>query len=282
MGYRKPDLAGAWYPGGEREVCKTIEGYIAGVQIPKEPYRGIGGIVPHAGWYFSGRTAFSVFYSISKKSSPSLIWLFGMHLPPQGPDYIFIDDGYETPLGRLPLHVEAAGMLLDSFDFLKEDSKGYSQDNTIEVQLPFVKYLFPEARIVTVGVSPARRAYEIGERAASISQELGAESCFIGSTDLTHYGPNYSFSPHGTGKDAVRWVKEENDKPIVDAFLQADWEGALHSALSRQDACCPGAVAAAIGAVRRTGIKKGVLVQYTTSYDINPDSSFVGYAGVVY
>ena len=169
MGYRKPDLAGAWYPGGEREVRRAIEGYIEGIKLPGDPYKGVGGIVPHAGWYFSGRTAFSVFYSISKIISPKLIWLFGMHLPPHGPDYIFVDDGYETPLGRLPLHAKAAGMLLDSFDFVKEDARNYSQDNTIEVQRPFVKYLFPEANIVTVGVSPTEHDCEIGKRAASIS-----------------------------------------------------------------------------------------------------------------
>ncbi|MBN2323714.1 MAG: AmmeMemoRadiSam system protein B, partial [Spirochaetes bacterium] len=48
------------------------------------------------------------------------------------------------------------------------------------------------------------------------------------------------------------------------------------------NACCPGAVCAAIGAVKAGGVKKGVLVTYTTSYDVRPDSSFVGYAGVVY
>jgi AmmeMemoRadiSam system protein B len=282
MGYRKPDLAGAWYPGGEREVCETIEGYIGQMRQPKDPYKGIGGIVPHAGWYFSGRTAFSVFYSISKKDSPQLVWLFGMHLPPGGPDYIFIDDGYQTPLGNIPVHREAALMLSDSFDFLKENARSYSQDNTIEVQLPFVKYLFPEASIVTVGVSPSERAAEIGDRAASISRELGVSCCFIGSTDLTHYGPNYAFTPHGIGKESVQWVTQKNDREIIDMFLDADGEGTLRSALSKQNACCPGAAAATIGAVKKSGVRRGVLVQYTTSYDIHPDSSFVGYAGVVY
>ena len=75
---------------------------------------------------------------------------------------------------------------------------------------------------------------------------------------------------------------ESNDREIVDIFLTADWKKALHSALSKHNACCPGAAAATIGAVRQKGIEKGVLVQYTTSYDIHPDSSFVGYAGVVF
>ncbi|MBN2324531.1 MAG: AmmeMemoRadiSam system protein B, partial [Spirochaetes bacterium] len=158
MGYRRPDLAGSWYPGSEGEIRKTVEGYIKKTKAPEQAYRGIGGIVPHAGWYFSGQTAFSVYYSISKKPAPSLIWLFGMHLPPHGSNYIFIDEGYETPLGRIPVHKEAARMMYESFNFVGETQTAYSQDNTMEVQLPFVKYLFPEAAVVTVGASPAPSA----------------------------------------------------------------------------------------------------------------------------
>ncbi len=282
MGYRKPDLAGSWYPGGEREIKKTIEGYIRKTVVPEQPYRGLGGVVPHAGWYFSGQIAFSVFYSILKKITPSLIWLFGMHLPPHGSNYIFIDEGYETPLGRLLVHEEAARMMYESFNFMGESGTGYTQDNTVEVQLPFVKHLFPEATVVTVGVSPNPGAVEIGKRAYEISEALGETACFIGSTDLTHYGPNYAFTPRGTGPDAVRWVTEENDKEMVDALLAADEQKALSTALENHNACCPGAVSATIGAVKSAGVKKGVLVQYTTSYDIHPDVSFVGYAGVVY
>ena len=56
----------------------------------------------------------------------------------------------------------------------------------------------------------------------------------------------------------------------------------MHTALSSHNACCPGAAAAAIAAIRRGGVERGFLVDYTTSYDRHPDSSFVGYAGVIY
>ena len=282
MGYRKQDLAGSWYPAGEGEIKRTIEGYISKTHVPDVSFSGVGGVVPHAGWYFSGHTAFSVFYCMSKKKKPGLVWLFGMHLPPHGSNYIFIDEGYETPLGRIKVHREAAKMMYDSFTFVGENAMSYTQDNTTEVQLPFIKYLFPEAAVVTVGASPKPDAVEIGRRAYAISEEIGESACFIGSTDLTHYGPNYSFVPHGTGRDAVRWVKEENDREMVEALVAADSKKTLSSALEKHNACCPGAVSAALGAITAAGVKKGVLVQYTTSYDVHEDSSFVGYAGVIY
>jgi AmmeMemoRadiSam system protein B len=246
-----------------------------------------GGIVPHAGWYFSGKTAYSVFRSIdhlsrSRGKQPDLFFLFGMHLPPRGPNYLFIDEGFETPLGRIRVNGEAAEGMVNKFQFVKMSARDSVSDNTTELQLPFIRHLFPEAEILSMGVSPDERALQIGETAFELARELGKTPCFIGSTDLTHYGPNYGFMPRGIGIQSVKWVKEHNDREIVDTFLQARPDQVIEKALSAHSACCPGAAAAAIAAVKRGGADRGVLIDYTTSYDRHPDSSFVGYAGVLF
>lgn len=282
MGIRGADFAGTWYPRAEKECIRTIKEYMDDVPEPAEDYRGYGGIVPHAGWYFSGRTALSVFNSIKKKKVPEIFFLFGMHLPSGGPNYIFSDDGFETPLGTLGVNKEAVKHLCDSFDFIEENASSYTRDNTIELQLPLLKYFFPDTSVVTIGVSPGAQAVEVGELAVSASERLELDACYIGSTDLTHYGPNYNFTPQGTGRRSVEWVKGTNDREIIDAFLSAEPHKVMRKAALSQNACCPGAAAAAIAGVRKMGIQQGVLAQYTTSYDIHPDSSFVGYAGVIY
>jgi AmmeMemoRadiSam system protein B len=293
MGIMKPQFAGTWYPGQKTECLRTIERFESDLSFTKVPEdiqlseHFSGGIVPHAGWYFSGKTAFSAYRSIERIASvsrpvPDLFFLFGMHLPPGGLNCIFIDDGFETPLGTIEVNSLAAEMLAGDFNFIRENSRNSGMDNTIELQLPFIKYLFPDAKIVTVGVSPDDRAIMIGERAYMIAKELGSIPCFIGSTDLTHYGPNYGFTTHGVGAESVRWVREENDKKIIDAFVTVDPQEVLRLGPRLHNACCSGAAAAAIAAVRKGGVRKGYLVQYTTSYDIHPDSSFVGYAGVIF
>ncbi len=282
MGTRRADFAGSWYPGTKRECINTIEDYMSEVRIPEEEYTGFGGIVPHAGWCFSGKTALTVFNAINRKIKPDLIFLFGMHLPEGSRDYIFIDDSVETPLGNLKVNREASEMLSGSFNFIEENASHYSSENTLELQFPLIKYTFPDTSIVVIGAAPTYRAFEIGEKAVSISKKLGLSACFIGSTDLTHYGPNYGFTPEGTGKKSVQWVKEVNDKRIINAFLRAEPGEVIKEALSSRNACCPGAAAAAIAGAGRSGAGRGTLAHYTTSYDIHPDQSFVGYAGVVY
>ena len=157
-----------------------------------------------------------------------------------------------------------------------------SGDNTIEVQLTMVKYFFPEAKLLSLRSPASLRAKELGEAVADISRTEGISIVTVGSTDLTHYGPNYGFLAKGVGPSAVEWVKKENDKGFIDRSLKMEIEDLLKHAQENDSACSPGAAASAVAACKVLGAKKGLLIDYYTSYDILPDDSFVGYAGILY
>jgi AmmeMemoRadiSam system protein B len=123
---------------------------------------------------------------------------------------------------------------------------------------------------------------EVARRVVEGARELGLNLKILGSTDLTHYGPNYGFTRQGGGPAAVNWVKTENDRRFIDAALGLDTAKVIDGARQRQNACCAGAAAAAIEAARGLGAKEGILMAYTTSYDKIPGDSFVGYAGIAY
>ena len=114
------------------------------------------------------------------------------------------------------------------------------------------------------------------------AKDLNQTILFFGSADLTHYGPNYGWAPKGYGPDAVKWVKEVNDKQFMDAVLKLDAKTAVDLANRDQSSCSAGASAAAIAAARKLGATKALLVDYYTSYDIMPGDSFVGYGGVIW
>ena len=104
----------------------------------------------------------------------------------------------------------------------------------------------------------------------------------IGSTDLTHYGPNYGFSPAGGGDRALAWVREVNDRGFIDRLLEMDAEGAIGQAEESRSACSAGGAAAAAAFARSRGVKSGRLVGYMTSREVYPDESFVGYAAIAF
>jgi AmmeMemoRadiSam system protein B len=80
-------------------------------------------------------------------------------------------------------------------------------DNTVEIQLPMVRRFFPDVPIVAVHSPASERAVRLGAAVTSLVSARGLKAVFIGSADLTHYGPNYGFSPKGTGAAARGWVK---------------------------------------------------------------------------
>ncbi len=283
MAKRTADFAGSWYPAGRSDCLKVIEGFKRDARpCPNGGKNRVGGIVPHAGWLFSGLTACNVFQCIKATTDPDTVVLFGGHLHPESDCHIMVDGSWETPLGDLDVDEELALTLAREFPFELETTRRHRQDNTIELQLPFVRYFFPKARIVPMGVPPARVSLDIGKRVVELAGSMERSIAIIGSTDLTHYGPNYGFAPHGLGKEAVDWVRNDHDRRVIDHMLAMDGEGVVSEGLRNQNACCPGAAAAAVAAAHRMGARQGVELIYAMSYDIRPDESFVGYVGILF
>jgi AmmeMemoRadiSam system protein B len=283
MDVRRSDLAGSWYPGNASDCKREIEDFLEQpIPCPNVEKEVIGGIVPHAGWVYSGRIAGNVIQCLRNDTTPDTIVIFGRHLHSGGKNYIMSEGSWATPLGDLEIDHELAAGLISEFPFVVETPSYYEPDNTIEVQLPFIKYLFPNIRILPVGVPPALPSIKIGRRLAEISKSLKQKILILGSTDLTHYGYNYGNTPKGVGRKAVDWVKNENDKRVVDLMTAMDAEGVIEESLKNHNACCSGAVAAAISAAKSLGAREGKKLIYSTSYDIRPDDSFVGYAGILF
>jgi len=283
MKVRKSVFSGSWYPGDAAGCEKEIKSFLKEYPTKTVAKSALtGGIVPHAGWYFSGSIACNVIHCLKDEKPPDTFVIFGMHLHTSSPSYIMTDGSWETPFGEIEIDKLLAGALVEQFVFQIETAENYTQDNTIELQLPFIRYFFEETKIVPIGVPPTQNSLEIGKAVADISRRLGLRVKVIGSTDLTHYGMNYGFVSHGTGPAALDWVRNENDRRVIDAMLAMDPDKVITEALANQNACCSGAAAAAIAAAKQLGADKAETIAYATSYDKSPGDSFVGYAGIVF
>jgi len=283
MKIRKAELAGSWYPRSASECEKQIRAFIRAVEDPPPSQKPlVGGIVPHAGWYFSGSIACNVIHRLSGAEQPDVFIVFGMHLHQGSSNYIMTEGAWETPFGAIEIESELAAALAKRFEFKIETPVRYTPDNTIELQLPFIKYFFNRVKLVPLGVPPVVGSLQIGKASVDICRQMGLCAKVLGSTDLTHYGGGYGFVPKGTGSTAVAWVMNENDRNVIDAMVAMDAQRVITEALTHQNACCAGAAAAAISAARQLGAHRAEKIAYATSYEKNPSDSFVGYAGIVF
>ena len=140
MKIRPRTLSPGWYPGTEEETRETIAEFLR--DIPEGNVRASAGVAPHAGWYFSGKVALQVFRNLA--SDADTVVVVGGHLHPGDGILAALEDGYETPLGPLAADLE----LLEGIRHKVPVEEDRYVDNTVEVQLPFVKYPHPEGRAV--------------------------------------------------------------------------------------------------------------------------------------
>ena len=259
--------------------------FLRGFSAPPAPKQVVAAVVPHAGWQYSGAIAAKVFESIRQKQQPQTLIFFGAAHFWAGGTAVYAGGAWSTPLGEVAVDEPLARHILEGTGGLATDNpSAHEREHAIEVQLPFVKLLFPQAKIVPISVRPDDVAAEFGRRVGEILKAAREPAVIMGSTDLTHYGDAYHFSPWGYGQAAHRAMRE-NDAALLRLAEDMAADAVVPEARRSHSACGPGALAATVAAATILGAERGHLVEYTTSFDVVPDSEFrmaVGYAGILY
>ncbi|NIA07375.1 MAG: AmmeMemoRadiSam system protein B [Actinobacteria bacterium] len=294
MQIRHPVVAGSFYEGSESACRESLAKYIPeSVACEGLPDRIVAGIVPHAGWLFSGAVAGEVFRAIAQQRKPQcgpeVFVLFGaMHRGIAQLGSMFADGAWRTPLGDVAVDERLAERILSGTNLIEANAQVHADEHSLEVIVPFIQYLFPTAKILPIAVPSVLRAHEIGQAVGRTISAEGASAVCIGSTDLTHYGPGYGFAPHGPGQKGIDWAKEVNDKALIDLICRLEAEKVVAQAQSQRSACGAGAVAATIGAARENAATKAVVLSHVCSAEVSEklwgqqSSESVGYAGIVF
>jgi AmmeMemoRadiSam system protein B len=274
---RKRRLPAGWYPQTAALTTAAIRGFLDAAPPPVRERTACAAIAPHAGWFYSGRLAAASVLAL--KSDADTVVIIGGHLPVGAPPLFFEEDAAETPLGPFEIDAELRARLREA---LTASASDCYQDNTIEVLLPLARFFFPAAKLLAVRLPPEPASFEAGTLLARLGDALGRSLVVLGSTDLTHYGPAYGFSPKGAGQPALDWVRTVNDRALIQAVEAGDATAVLTTSRRDQSACSAGAILGALGFARERGATHPRLLAYATSADAESvvPSSFVGYASI--
>jgi AmmeMemoRadiSam system protein B len=267
-----------------RAAAREIPGTVQGRKI-------WGGIAPHAGWRYSGATAWQVFQALAAGPKPETVILFATsHRGDVSAPSLQSNGIWKTPVGDVEIDAELARKLLalaktEDYELL-DRAEAHENDHAIEVLLPILKVSLPDARFIPVAMPFRANGTTLGALVAQAAKQLGRTCVALASTDLTHYGPNYyDFAPQGTGMGAHRWSKEVNDRAFLDQVLKLEPNEAAKIARRDRSACGPAAAASAIEFSKQNQAREGVLLEHVTSWERGKDGEpcdFVGYAGVVF
>ncbi len=274
MSIRPRNLPSGWYPT-ERGETEAKLGAWGRIDEAARAEGALAAIAPHAGWYYSGRIAWSAWRSAAQSDAVVIV---GGHLPAGAEFRYWEEDGFETPLGVVmserSLTEAVAGVVCAVSD--------HHPDNTIEIHLPMAVMRFPGLPVACFRAPNDGRASKLGAAIADWAMASGKKVFVLGSTDLTHYGKAYDFEPGGHGPEGFAWARRA-DKAITDAFVAMDEAEALRRADADGSACSVGAAMASMAYARRLGALRSRLLMRGSSDETAPSrDASVGYCAVAY
>jgi AmmeMemoRadiSam system protein B len=290
MDARKPAVAGQFYGGSQAECLAEIEECLPPHDLQIElPDPIVAAIVPHAGWVFSGELAAKAFKAIAQANGDvDTFVIFGAaHRYGSDRPVVYGTGQWQTPLGTVAIDETLAGEIAQLGADV--DASAHHDEHSIEVQVPFIQHLFPEAKIVPVIVPTYGDSHTFGEKVGQlIASKDDKKIVCVASTDLTHYGPRYGFCPEGVGPTAIKWAHEVNDMRFIDLAIRMQADQLEEEARVHYNACGPAATAATVAAAKAAGRIHGVLLGHNTSHNImlekfnEASEESVGYASIVY
>jgi len=188
---RKPVVAGMFYPNKSKELDEMITTFLQKADEEaetKEDYLGV--VVPHAGYVYSGQCAAYGFNALKNRDLENIVIIAPSHRFGEFSFSVGDYDSYETPLGDMKVNREITSILLDDAEFSFLEA-AHNYEHSLEVQLPFLKKLFPEVKIVPIliGNQSYYNAQYLADKLYDIFNGKLDSTAFIVSSDLSHYHP---------------------------------------------------------------------------------------------
>jgi AmmeMemoRadiSam system protein B len=142
-------------------------------------------VAPHAGYIYSGPVAGTAYASLAGRAGQvERVILIG---PSHRVAYAGVATSgagvFETPMGPVAVDREAVASLVEA-GLAREFEPAHENEHSLEVQLPFLKQLFPAARLV-----PLLAGDDDWHAVEKILAQLwgGDETAIVVSSDLSHY-----------------------------------------------------------------------------------------------
>lgn len=264
-------MAGQFYPAATGELREEISLFLSRPPARERPQgEVVAGIVPHAGYMYSGAVAGQFYSLIAARPVPLAVVISPSHREYFPAISIFRGSAYRTPLGDVKVDQRTADELLQRGHPFVNDWQGHRDEHALEVQLPFLQMIRPQLEIVPI---------VMGDQKADVCEQLGdalaetlkkRQAIIIASSDLSHYHSH---------REA-----QLIDQKVLDCVGEFAPERLLKRLASGEaEACGGGPIVAAMLASRRLGATGGHILDYCDSSAVSGDEHHVvGYLAAAF
>jgi hypothetical protein len=284
-GPRRPAVAGSFYPSDPADLDALVDACIA--EAPRTPLGEgadgpLGILVPHAGLVYSGANAAAGWLALAAAAPSTVIivgtshaapWLEGIAVSPA--------TAWRLPGGDMAADTELADEIVALGPPFVADAAAHRDEHSVEVQLPLLRHLLPDARFVALvaGCAPSTAVeggFALG-RVIARHRAAGERVALAISTDFAHYPPQPIAEAVTTQHLPGLVALDPTAIHAVERGLRIHGPIGVDCGLCGLEATLVG-----VSALKAMGATAGTLLARSTSAD-RPGSSFgrtVGYASI--
>ena len=265
---RAPSVAGTFYPADAAQLDQMVTELLG---EPTHTKAWPAALVPHAGLRYSGRIGAAVF---KRLQIPQSVIILGPKHTPLGVEWaVAPHQTWSLPGHAVAADPELAGELAREIPGLELDAQAHQAEHAIEVELPFIARLAPQARVVGIAIGDAdwEACVHFAEGLANVLRRREEPPLLVISSDMNHYATD-----------------SENRR--LDDMALAALEGLdprdVYETVTQNHISMCGVLPAVIvlHTLRLLGrASEALRVSYGTSADVSGDTSrVVGYAGMLF
>ena len=280
----KSTLAGAWYPGTEREIRAMAAAWekSAASDEAAAPARTNVIVLPHAGWAYSGETAWRAvravrgggFRRVVVLAPSHRVWIENRLVAPEA-------EAVETPLGTIPVDRDWLDRLALFAPVVRND-RVHAGEHSAQIEFPLLQLALTKPFSIVPLIVGSFNPDQLGMCVRALASLMDAETLLVISSDFTHYGSDFSYAPYGTkgGADVRRRVAEVDGEACA-RIAAGDADG-FCAVVERTGATICGRVPIELSLRAFPAGSTLVRLRYATSSDAEGDfSRFVCYAAMV-
>lgn len=190
---RNPDELKALIRDLRREAKKTRVPLTEGASLKAL-------VLPHAGYIYSGPTAAHGCLALENQRHDKVIIMGPDHRVGFNGAVITDARGFETPLGMVPVHPDAARLRNQHLDIFHTSPASDRAEHCIEVILPYLQAVLPAFQIIPLVMGQL----DPNTCAGCLDPLLTPDTLVVVSSDLSHYLPYDTAT--ATDRETIQWI----------------------------------------------------------------------------
>ena len=269
MKIRPPAVCGLFYPADPTLLSLTVDRLLEDQPERELPGRPLALVSPHAGYAYSGPTAAAAYALLRHRPFRTAVIVSPSHREYFNGISVYDGDAYRTPLGLINVDIDLRERLLAHKGVIVASPLGHRDEHAVEVQLPFIQRINPDAKVLPIVMGDQRGEYCL-MLARALADVLTPDCMLIASSDLSH------FHEQVEALDRDRIIAEDISG-LQPMRLLEDLQS------QKGEACGGGPIAVIMAAAQSMGAVRGTVLHQCTSGDITGDTRrVVGYLSAAF